>query len=46
MLPENLSTKAVDNPVKKPAGSKTSYASFQIDQKITSLKIPIKNKDI
>ncbi len=36
---KNLSTKAVDNPVKKAAGSQVSWASFWFDQKLTTLNI-------
>jgi len=46
MSPENLSTKAVDNPVKKHAGSEMSYASLHIDQKMTTLNTPIKINDL
>ena len=46
MSPENLSTKAVDNPVKKGAGSKMSCASLHIDQKMTSLNTFIKNNSL
>jgi hypothetical protein len=46
MSPENLSTKAVDNPVKKHAGSKMSCASFHIGQKMTTLDTAIKNNDL
>jgi len=46
MSPENLSTKAVDNPVKKGAGSKMSCASLRIGQKLTSLNTVIKNNNL
>jgi len=46
MSPENLSTKAVDNPVKKRAGSKMSCASLRIGQKMTSLNTFIKNNNL
>jgi hypothetical protein len=35
MSPENLSTKAVDNPVEKPPGSLAGCGPFLIDQKLS-----------